>query len=689
MKGLLFYLILLGPKIIWAIAPFEQVRRLHQVSEVSLLDRNGEVLQKGRVNFQSRKLEWVPLGEVSSSLREAILFIEDRRFYKHHGVDYLALGKATWDQVPWIGSKNRGASTITMQLAGILNPNLTRRRGRRSLWQKLNQIREAKEIEQHWSKDEIMEAYLNLVSFHGDKKGVRAASRLLLGKDPHGLTEGESIFLASRIRSPAVPLEKQRVRICGLYKRWKKSVECNEIDGVLATLWSSPSYTSQSPSLAYHLLAKLKSKDRMPGGEREIRTSLDRNLQEYAQESLRNQISVLNGKNVHDGAVLVIENRTGLVRAYVANVGEGSTALYVDGITALRQAGSTLKPFIYATAFEREILKPESLLEDSPTEIAIDGGRGVYRPQNYDNQFHGWVSAKQALASSLNLPALKVFLQVEATPVLEKLGNLGFTQLREAEAYGPSLALGTADISLWELTNAYRTLANDGKFSEASFFGAHLMAERRVFSSKAVGEVSEILSDREARSLSFGLENALSTRHWSAVKTGTSKDMRDNWCVGYGRNYTVGVWVGNLSGESMWNVSGVAGAAPVWASLINYLETSSSPASKGRTEKLAKRELGQPLERRRIAKILYPTQGLIVALDPDIPKERQKLFIEVQGALESSVLEIDGKKLSGTKDPINEGWTPVNGSHEVILKGTDGRVQDKVAFEVKGRLNES
>ena len=184
------------------------------------------------------------------------------------------------------------------------------------------------------------------------------------------------------------------------------------------------------------------------------------------------------------------------------------------------------------------------------------------------------MTSRVALASSLNVPAVKTLSLVGIEPFLDKLRQLGIKGLNESgDFYGPSLALGSADVSLWELVNAYRTLANEGKWSELRLIPGEnpLKPRRNRYFQKSAFLVSDILSDREARSVTFGLENPLSTRFWTAVKTGTSKDMRDNWCIGYSRKYTVGVWMGNFSGEPMWNVSGITGAAPVWMEMMDFL----------------------------------------------------------------------------------------------------------------------
>jgi len=195
---------------------------------------------------------------------------------------------------------------------------------------------------------------------------------------------------------------------------------------------------------------------------------------------------------------------------------------------------------------DRRILTPASLIDDSALDIPVPGG--VYRPRNYDDEFHGLVSVRTALASSLNVPAVKTLNLVGVDNLVGMLWRLGFEELRSPDFYGPSLALGSADITLWDLVNAYRALANGGTWGSMRLvFEAEPAQPRRVLTPAAAFLLSDILSDRESRSRTFSLESPLSTRFWTAVKTGTSKDMRDNWCVGYSDRYTVGVWVGNFS----------------------------------------------------------------------------------------------------------------------------------------------
>lgn len=258
-----------------------------------------------------------------------------------------------------------------------------------------------------------------------------------------------------------------------------------------------------------------------------------------------------------------------------------SQAAQVDAVLALRQPGFALKPFVYGLAFERRLLTPANLLQDAPVELPT--GAGLYIPQNYDRRFRGWVSVRTALGNSLDVPAVRAGVMLGPDALAEGLRRFGLPLKEPGGFYGPGLALGSAEVTLRDLGNAYRVLANGERWSPLRFLmddapdGHHGASHATARSGgSAMGPaaahlVTDILADNGARALSFGLHNALATRGFAAVKTGTSKDMRANWCIGYTDRYTVGVWVGNASGSPMHDVSGVAGAAPVWASLVAAL----------------------------------------------------------------------------------------------------------------------
>jgi penicillin-binding protein 1C len=683
-----------------ALPPYPEVRKAYVKSDSLLLDRHGEIIHELRADFKQRRLDWMPLKDISPALKEAVVAAEDRRFYAHSGIDYQALGAALFQGLTSSGM--RGASTISMQLAALLDKGLQPEKGRKSIRQKAKQALAAWKLERAWSKDEILETYLNLVTFRGELQGISAASRGLFGKAPHGLDRSESLLLASLIRSPGASYADLAKRAHHLVESLKWPVDPAEITSRGSQVFLGPNLHRPQTALAPHLARQLL-KDQPPGTS--LSCTLDGEVQRFALDRLVHHLLPLRSQNVGNGAVLVVENRTGEVLAYVSYSSNLVLSGFVDGVKAKRQAGSTLKPFLYGLAMDRRLLTPASLLDDSPLDVPVFNG--IYHPRNYESQFLGLVPVRIALASSLNIPAVRAISLVGQEDFLNKLRALGIRDLNEAgDFYGPALALGSADVSLLELVNAYRVLANGGEWSELRFAsrGETNSSRKRVLSREAAFLVSDILSDREARSPTFGLENPLATRFWTAVKTGTSKDMRDNWCIGYSHKYTVGVWVGNFTGQPMWNVSGISGAAPVWVEVMNRLHRNEGNPRKELPPRLVKAHIEfpqgvhPPREEWFIRgtepsllgtkspsphqRILYPPPGSIFALDPDIPGDLQKVFFILQAPQQGVTWVLNGQPLPslGKATP----WSPEAGKFHLALRDEEGRIIDSVLFEVRG-----
>jgi len=702
MKRLLFSIIVMVSfsSLAYALPTYDEVQQSYVKSDSLLLDRNGEVLHELRIDRNRRRLDWTNLKNISSALQEAVIQAEDKRFYDHRGVDYRAMSGALINGLTQ--ESLRGASTLTMQLVSILDWELQPKKGRRSVWQKGKQVLEALDIERSWSKHETLEAYLNLVTFRGELQGIAAASRGLFGKDPHGLERSESLILASLIRSPNASFEEVFQRASHLNRTMSWRIDGSEIHSKARQVFLESNFVRPRTDLAPHVSRQLL-KDKPPGSK--VISTLDHRIQRFALDRLRHHLISLKSQNVRDGAILIVENQTGNVLAYVSYTGEPSRRRFVDGVQAKRQAGSALKPFLYALAYDRRILTPASLLEDTPLDIAVLGG--IYQPRDYDSDFRGLVMSRIALASSLNVPAVRALSLVGIEPFLSKLRQLGIKDLDESgDFYGPSLALGSADVSLWELVNAYRTLANGGTWSELHLSpqGNISPKPKRIFSKEAAFLISDILSDREARSFTFGFENPLATRFWTAVKTGTSKDMRDNWCIGYSKKYTVGVWTGNFSGESMWNVSGVTGAAPIWIEVMNFLHRDDPNIKREALPSLVRKEIEFPQsialsreewfirgtepvsKNQRIGqfhpKITYPPSGTVIALDPDIPMELQKIFFicQINGSEFRWVL--NGIPMERASKTIP--WSPRAGKYSLAIADREGKILDYVYFEVRG-----
>lgn len=691
---LLIIVVLLAPA--RGVPDFDAVRAAFVPSDSWLLDRHGRLLDRERLDFGVRRLEWVALESVSPALIDAVIAGEDRRFDEHAGVDWRGVASALVDSLR--DAKPRGASTITMQLAAMIDPRAARDETTPAWRRKLAQVRVALAIEDRWSKPQILEAYLNLLDFRGELQGIGAAAEILVGKAPSGLDVAESLVLAALLPAPAADPAIVSRRACRRAESTRVAIDCDTIRATADSILLRRRTPLRAPALAPHVARALLT----VAGTR-VRSTLDADVQRLAAGALGRQLATLGDRNVRDGAVLVVDNATGEILAYVGSGGPASSAATVDGVRARRQAGSTLKPFLYGLALERRYLTAASLLNDSP--VNLDTASGIYLPQNYDQVYRGPVSARTALASSLNIPAVRTLVLVGVEPFRDRLWSLGYEGIvQDGEYYGYSLALGSAEVSLWEQAQAYRTLARGGLYSPLRLLTIVDAPNARILPPETAFIVSDILADRAARMTTFGLTSYLDTPFWSAVKTGTSKDMRDNWCIGYSAAYTIAVWVGNFEGDSMHDVSGVTGAAPVWqeimlalhdgrpsppptapvhlvSSFTRFAPAVETPRQEWFIGDTATIEIGAVMPGAGIARITSPPNGMVIALDPDIPTAYQRVPIEAVGGSKSMQLRLDEKAIgSATRMHL---WSPSAGAHRLALVDDRGRVVDQVLFTVR------
>ena len=705
-----------------ALPSYAQVRAAWRPSEAWLYDRHGRLIDSVRVDFAVRRLRWVPLADIAPALPRSVIAAEDRRFAAHHGVDWLAIAATIRDRIEQ--RRPRGASTLSMQLAGYLAPDLARP-GARGWRDKLRQMRAALALEESWSKDQILEAYLNLAGFRGEAQGVGAASATLFGKPPAALSGDEALLLTALLPSPQASAAEVARRACLLSSPSPQRGEgrgegtsstsdtvspspnplptgeraCAALQAEAAAMLGPARRSAADPGLASHLAARLL---RTPGLR--VTTTLDDAVQRVASVALRRQLMGLGQERARDGAVVVIDNASGDVLAYVGGVGGGSTAAQVDGADAYRQAGSTLKPFLYAQAIEHGYLTAASVLDDSP--VQLDTASGLYVPQNYDRAFKGPVSVRSALAGSLNVPAVRTLLLDGVDAFRDRLWDVGYRGLTEdGQYYGFSLALGSAEVTLLEQAAAYRALANGGRWSPLRLALADpVTPPRPVVPPQAAWIVADMIADPGARAATFGLDSALRLPFWAAVKTGTSKAMRDNWCIGFTDRFTVAVWVGNLEGDSMRAVSGTSGAAPVWREVMLALHRDAPGHAPARPPGIEQRSvsfadadepprreyflagtgqstlgLAPPAARR--PRITGPVSGTVYALDPDIPLDRQRIRIAVAGAVGGHRLVLDTRDLgpADTAPLLLAG----PGLHRLALLDGQGRAVDRVLFSVR------
>ena len=696
-------LIALAAAILWPVdvPSFAAVRAAYTPSDAWLLDRHGTVIDARRIRMDVRRLAWVPLDAVSPALVAALIDDEDRRFWQHHGIDWQAVAAAV--RAHLLSRRPRGASTITMQLASLLE-HRHETRGLGAWLGKIEQMRTARSLEAHWNKRQILEAYLNLLEYRGELQGIGAAAAVLADRSPAALTIAESEVLAALLPQPDSPERRVVARACARVRANHLAVGCAAIRAAADTL-----LTHRGNAEPVHLVPQLAAELLERPGERLV-TTLDAGVERRAVDIVRGHLDALAGHNARDGAALIVDNASGDVLAYVASGGPKSRAAEVDGVRALRQAGSTLKPFLYEMAFERRYLTAASLLADAP--LSLDTASGVYVPQDYDHDFKGLVSARTALASSLNVPAVRTLVLVGVEAFREQLRALGYAGIkRDGEYYGYSLALGSAEVTLWQQAQAYRALARGGAWSPLTLVPAAAPAsdaprDTHPMRPGATFIVDDILGDPAARAVTFGLDNHLDTSIWTAVKTGTSEDMRDNWCIGFSREYTVAVWVGNFEGDSMRAVSGVSGAAPIWHDLVammqrgvaseeprppagvHALNTAFSPAVEpprrewflGGTRIPGGTVVAVPARAR--PRIASPANGMIIALDPDIPPAHQRVLIALKGAGPSMRLKLNDRIWEHARAQTL--WAPRPGAYRLTLQGARGRILDRVFFTVRG-----
>ena len=551
----------------------------------TLADRHGLVLRTTHAPDGSL-VRSLPLPEMDPKILQAFLALEDRRFYEHGAVDWRATFRAARDNLR-TGHVVSGASTITMQLARLLRPAA----GGRTWGAKLLQVLWALRLERHLTKQTILEQYLNRVPLGQGTIGVAAAARLYFDASATHLSLAQAALLAGLARAPStanpfVSAERARTRRGRALIRMRDAGYAAGPELAWAADEPLIPRRSAAPFLAPHYTSRLLawSDERGESLDGLQRTSLDLALQTRLEAEVRHTVQVLRERGVEQAAVVVLDNRTGEILAWVGSPDFwADSAGQVDMVVSPRQPGSALKPFLYALAFDRGYT-PASVIADIPH--TYETPSGPYRPRNYDRAFHGPVRAREALASSYNVPAIELTDRVGTASLLRTLQLAGFASLaRGADYYGLGLALGNGDVTLLELANAYRMLANGGIWRPYRWWvvpgGVPTDSEgdRPVVSPRAAAIVLDVLNDPVARIPGFGLDTPFDFPFPVAVKTGTSRHFTDNWAVGTTGGFTVAVWVGNFSGRPMNDVSGITGAGPLLHRAIVLTAQSHAPGA--------------------------------------------------------------------------------------------------------------
>jgi len=551
------------------------------VVSLRVTDRDGRLLRENRPDGRSTP---VSLDQVPARAVEALIATEDKRFLMHPGVDPIAVVRAAWINLQ-AGRIVSGASTITMQVASAL-----RESSHHGWLDKLAEMHLAVRLEVWLSKEKILETWLNRVDFGNQTHGIEAASRLYFGKGSQDLSLAQASFLIGLPQSPTRydPLRHPE----RAFVRYRHVLESLERTGKIAPderqRMETVPLDFQSPRslfLAPHFVQWVAAGS--TAGSQEMRTTLDFTLQQLVEREVAGHLRLLDDASASSAAVIVLDNATGNVMAYVgsADFFNDRIAGQNDGVRMLRQPGSALKPFTYAMALASRRYTPSSILPDIELNVLEAGG--AFTPENYDEQYHGPVPLRQALASSYNVPAVRLAREFSPQRLLQQLHSAGFSSLnRPANVYGVGLTLGNGEVQLMELARAYAGLARGGtlpdirpiawiRTAEGDTLTAPVgMGTQMDISPQVAYLISDILSDPEARAPGFGRGGPLELPFPTAVKTGTSKDYRDNWAVGYTPRHTVAVWVGNFDGTPMRWVSGVSGAGPILNAVFRRLGSS-------------------------------------------------------------------------------------------------------------------
>ena len=677
-----------------------------------VVDRNGQPLS---VSYQNRfnLQESLPLQQVPDFLQQAFIAAEDRQFFSHHGVDWPARFSALYQNIR-AGKSVRGASTISEQVVRIIHPRP------RTLWSRWVEGFESALLETHASKGDIFAFYLNQLPYAANRRGVAQAARYYFNRDLDTLSRKEMLALAVLPRAPsALDLYKNPVAIEPAIKRLAEAMDISPVEREAILAETFVLQSPENPMNASHFINYIRETTSYEVSDQGVlRTTLDGQLQRKAQHLLDERIKALAPKQVHNGAVLVADHTTGEILAW-AVAGEGDAQLQartpgydIDAVRALRQPGSSMKPFLYAQALDNG-WSAATLLNDAPMAEAI--GSGLHAFNNYSHMFYGKITLREALGNSLNIPALETIAYVGPSHYLDQLHRLGFASLAQpVEFYKEGLALGNGEVTLFEMVQGYTALAHHGIFRPLTALAQPPFVREStvVFSPEATSLIANILSDPFARRREFGAGSVLNLPVQTAVKTGTSTDYRDAWVLGFNARYTVGVWMGNLNEEPMDGITGSVGPALVLRGVFAELTTQESPRALFLSPKLAREDIcvqangrdcfsrseyfipgtepGASVNKKesRGISLIRPTENLQLAYDPRLPAELQAFEFTADGVTAGHKVQwLLNDNIIQTTETGHLLWPLMRGHYTLLAKEMDGpgRVvsSDLVHFHVK------
>ncbi len=571
-----------------------------------ILDRNGNLLYQ---IYKDENRTEIKIGNLPTHVKLAFLAAEDKDFYKHHGFSLTGLMRAFYKNL--VKDHVEGGSTITQQL--VKNTLLT---NEKTFVRKIKELVLSLEVEAMYTKDKILEIYLNQVGFGGPAYGIQEAAQQYFNIDAKDLSISQAAFLAGLTQAPTkyspfgeniqLGIERQKIVLQQMQKNHFITDEEYQNSLHETILFRSAKNDIIAPHFVMYVRSQLINQlgeNIVNQGGLTVYTTLDQNIQNEAQKIVSQEIEKLKGLNVTNGSALITNPQTGEILAMVGskdyfNLNENGQ---VNLTTSLRQPGSSIKPLNYALAFEKG-KKPTDTVEDKPLSI-IYPNRTTWTPKNYDNKFHGTVTLKQALANSYNIPSVLLLKENGIAEFANFAHKMGINSWSDTSRYGLSMSLGSLEVKMTELATAYSSFANNGVVTPLTSISKVVSSEqgqiyfpkcqtvenqesnksvlanednclsRRVITNQTAKHITEILSDNIARSSAFGSNSVLNIKgHKVAVKTGTSNDLKDNWAIGYNENYLVSTWVGNNNSQPMSHIaSGVTGASPIWSKIFNNL----------------------------------------------------------------------------------------------------------------------
>ncbi len=528
----------------------------------AVFDRNGQLLRLTLAGDQAYRL-FTPLAEIPASLKEAVLLHEDRHFYSHVGINPVSMLRAFF-QTYMAGGRRLGASTLTMQLARIKYGINSRQVGGK-LWQ----IARAMQLEMHYSKDALFEAYLNLAPYGYNINGIGAASFIYFHKQPRDLTLPESLTLAVLPQSPArrAPERGQPVKPAlndarnRLFARWVAEHPADAGRKIFFALPLTVYGTRDLPFEAPHVAQDLL--DSSAAGR--VTSTINLDIQHLMEKVLRQYVRDRRDFGLQNASMMLVNTQTMEVESLVGSADFHDAAIdgQVDGTRARRSPGSTLKPFIYALGLQQGVIHPASILGDAPASY------GSYTPDNFERDFRGPISARNALRFSRNIPAIRLAAQLKSPDLYEFLKKSGIGALRDRKTYGLSIVLGGAEVTQRELVSLYAMLANDGVLKPLVFTQSAKAKQTAatLLSPEASFMTLDMLADTPRP---YGMQDPLKV-YW---KTGTSNGFRDAWTAGIFGHYAMVVWVGNFNGKSNPALVGLHAAAPLFFALVDAVQGS-------------------------------------------------------------------------------------------------------------------